>query len=431
MKKLILLIAVILTGMDLYPQIVIDQNDMPLAGDTLRVSQSLAAPEGYAKTAFDTTWNFAALEAMSQRVDTFVSVAATPAGYQLVFVLLGGANLAAPRNSLPLPGIPLTQGYDFFKKSSGSYSNLGMAYSVQGFPVPAKYDNPEKIYAFPMSPLSTWNSVSSFSLPVPGIAYYGSLVTRDNIVDGWGTLITPFGTFPVLRVKSTVITHDSIYIDSLQTGFTFDRNFTEYKWLGKSQGIPLLNIHEEGSLVNVSWRDIPRMSASPLAVSLGADTAVSKGTVVQLRAKTTGGMPPYRYFWNTLDSGSTLTAQILRDTSFTVIVLDGLMGMASATKKINLSYPPGMEEVGQVSLAIVPNPNDGRFTLSTPPSATPLKMILADMQGRTLWSQVFTSSRPVTRFDFPDLPEGLYLIRLNGDDYSAAGKLVINRGSNR
>lgn len=428
---MILIIALIYTGMGLRSQIVIDQNDMPAAGDTLRVSQSLTAPEGFAKTAFDTTWNFAALEAMSQRVDTFVSASATPAGYQLVFVLLGGANLAAPRNSLPVPGLPLTQGYDFFKKSSGSYSNLGMAYSVQGFPVPAKYDNPEKIYAFPMTPLSTWNSVSSFSLPVPGIAYYGTMVTRDNIVDGWGTLVTPFGTFPVLRVKSTVIAHDSIYIDSLQTGFTFNRNYMEYKWLGKSQGIPLLSIHEEGSVVNVSWRDIPRMSASPLAVTLGADTAVSKGTVLQLRAKVTGGTPPYRYFWSTLEADSTLTAQILSDTSFTVIVLDGLMGMATATKQITLSYPPGIQEVDQVSLAIMPNPNDGSFTVATPLPVKPLKLTLSDVQGRTLRSKVFTPSRVATRFDFPDLPEGMYLIRLDGDDYTALGKLIIRRDSNR
>lgn len=431
MKKLILLFALVCPACwNLFSQIVIDQHDMPKAGDTLRVSLSLTAPAGYAQTAFDTTWNFAALEAMSQRVDTFVSATATPAIYQLVFVLLGGANLASPRNSLPVPGMPLTQGYDFFKNNSTSYSNLGMAYSLQGIPVPAKYDTPEKIYAFPLEPLSTWNSVSSFALPVPGIAYYSTLVARDNIVDGWGTLITPYGTFPVLRVKSTVITHDSIYIDSLQTGLTFDRNFTEYKWLGKSQGIPLLNIHEEGSIITVTWRDIPRMSASPLAVSLGNDTAVSKGAIVQIPAVVTGGTPPYHYFWNTLDTGSVLTAQIWSDTSFTVIVIDGMMSIVSATKKFSLRYPPGVEEERESTLSVTPNPTGGSFTIGMPPATGTVRLTLTDFRGKLLRSMEIEPSGIPFKADFSDLPDGMYLLKLTGNRYNATAKVIIDKDSN-
>ena len=52
-------------GIPMFPQIVIDQTDMPGPGDTLRVSTTNVVPAGFENTAMDTSWNFAALEALS------------------------------------------------------------------------------------------------------------------------------------------------------------------------------------------------------------------------------------------------------------------------------------------------------------------------------------------------------------------------------
>ena len=71
-----------------------------------------------------------------------------------------------------------------------------------------------------------------------------------NHVDGWGTLITPYGTFSVLRQKSEVYEYDSIYIDSLGFGVPVTRNYTEYKWLAKGMKIPVLQVNDNfGGLV--------------------------------------------------------------------------------------------------------------------------------------------------------------------------------------
>ena len=284
----------------LFSQIIVNQTDMPTPGDTLRVSVAGVVPAGYAHAAMDTAWNFAAMEAASQKVDTFVNVSSTPAAYQFFFVLLGGANLAAPKGGLPIPGLPVSDGFTFFKNNSSAFSDLGYAYTIQGIPLPAKYDSPDKLYQFPLTPGLTWSSNASFSISIPGIATYSTQRIRSNVVDGWGSLTTPYGTFQTLRVKSTLAIHDSIYIDTLGIGFPINRNIIEYKWLAKGKGIPLLQIDEEGLLVTATYRDVYRLSAIPLVVSLGPDTTVQNGTTITLNATVTGGTPPYQILWSTL-----------------------------------------------------------------------------------------------------------------------------------
>ena len=194
----IIFISVFWLGLPLFSQIIINQSDMPVAGDTLRVSATNIAPYGYSQTGMDTIWDFTALEALSQRVDAFVSPTVTPWAYQFFF---GDANLASPRNGSPIPGLPVTQGFNFFKNSSTAYSELGAAYTVQSIPLPAKYDNPDKYYEFPMQPGLTWSSTASFSITVPNLVFFNTQRYRTNVVDGWGTLVTPYGSFPTLRVK--------------------------------------------------------------------------------------------------------------------------------------------------------------------------------------------------------------------------------------
>lgn len=424
-KKLMFFIMMMIMGFPTWSQVVIDNTDMPKPGDTLRVSQALSAPEGYIKTAFDTAWNFSMLEALSQRVDTFINATSAPAGYQLVFVLLGGANLASPRSDIPVPNLPLSQGFTFYKNDPTAYQELGSAYSLSGFPIPAKYDLPDKIYAFPLSPMQTWNSTSTFELPIPGFLYYRTILTRENVVDGSGSLTTPFGTFPALRVKSMVSTNDSIYIDSLQAGFTFTRNFTEYKWLGKGQGLPLLNVRKEGGLTSSTWRDIPRMSAEPLRVSVGNDTSVAKGTYLQITALASGGTPPYSFYWNTLESNPVITVQILGDTSFTVVVMDGLMNMAVATKKISIRYPPGMGEAEAGSLLITPNPNSGTFAISCDKLTRTAFMSLCTVYGAIVRSGIPVIPGQANLFDFSDIPDGLYIVKIDDGGRTCISKMLI------
>ncbi len=428
MKQIIIFIIGLLASMSsLFSQISVNQSDMPLVGDTLRVSLTNVVPAGFAKSAMDTSWNYSALEALSQRVDTFMSVTATPSAYQLFFVLMGGANLASPRGNSPIPGLPVTQGFTFYKNSSTSYSDLGSAYTVQQFPLPAKYDIPDKLYQFPMTPGLTWASTSSFSVDVPDLAYYSTQRIRSNIVDGWGNLTTPYGTFQTLRVKSTLIMHDSLYIDSLGTGFPFVRNIIEYKWLAKGKGIPVLQISAEGNMVTATYRDIYRMSAQPLTASLGADTAVPKGTVLTIHATVSGGTPPYQILWNTLDTGHTLTVNVQDIQTYSILVIDALQNFGMAQKIVSILYPPGIEETASVPLKVYPNPAGEKIHFTLPLTADYLPMEVISCLGQTVLTTTASQVAGEYQANLSSLPDGIYLILIHTKNQVYKARLQIVR----
>jgi hypothetical protein len=423
-KYLILALFIFFTSLFCHAQIVIDQGDMPVAGDTLRVSVTNLVPSGYQLTGLDTTWNFSALEALSQRVDTFLNVSVTPLEYQFFFVLQGGANLASPRSASFFPGIPVSEGFTFFKKSAGAYEDLGTAFKVEGFPFPAKYDIPDKQYAFPMNPGDSWASVASFGITIPGLIAYSTERNRSSVVDGWGTLITPFGSFQTLRVKSEILQHDSVYIDSLQTGFPFNRIITEYKWLGKNQGIPLLVVSEEGGFSTAVYRDIYRMSAQSLTVYLGNDTAVLKGQPVTLTAIVTGGTPPYQIWWNTLDSGSTLTVTVEETKTYSVIVIDAVQNFGFADIVVSVKYPPGMDEQGKQQLHVFPNPSGGLVTIQIPADRISGSMQVFTPQGSLMASVPVENEANRMTADLSFLAPGVYFLRISSDDQTFFGKFI-------
>lgn len=220
-------------------QITIDQSDMPSPGDTIRKSNALNIDlYDFTETGTDYTWDYSDLIPITQTIDTFVKVTETPIAYWPFFLL--SADMASPTAGSPIPQIPLKDIFTFYKKSTGSFSDLGYAANVFGIPLPFKFDNADILFKFPMNYGNVDSSQSGFEFGIPDLGYILVDKSRVNTVDGWGNLITPYGTYEVLRLKSEVHEFDSIYIDSLGFGIPINVNYTEYKWIAKSQKIPLL-----------------------------------------------------------------------------------------------------------------------------------------------------------------------------------------------
>ncbi len=223
-------------------QISIDDADMPYEDDTVRVSTGLNIDfMDYTETGEDHLWDFSQLIPISQRVDTFISPWSMPLVYKLFFGLT--SNLAVRgADNVPLPGFPITGIYNFYDNRSLNYRGIGIGMSVFGIPIPFKYDDPDIVYDFPMEYEDAWNSQAHFAQEIPLVGYLRMTKTHVDTVDGWGTLITPYGSFEVLRLKSEVNEIDSIYMDSLEIGIPIERDYTVYQWMGKGQKIPLLQI---------------------------------------------------------------------------------------------------------------------------------------------------------------------------------------------
>lgn len=329
-------------------QIIITSDNMPGQGDTIRVSQAsvpvfeMQNPE---LTGYDYTWDYSSLRPDSQEVLQFVSPTQTPILYQFTFTP-AVANLATPIEGFDFVDLQVTDAYAFYKNSSSEFVRAGYAATVMGLPLPMKYSQPEKIYTFPLSASSLPDSsLSEITVQYPSVAYFNQTRKRVNIVDGSGTLITPFGTFNTLRVKSVIYERDSLFLDSLQTGVPIIRNIIEYQWLNPDFIVPVLTITQEDGFSNtIQYPDSVR-NIVPLVVELGDDIDICNGESVTLTAQVSGGEPPYSFLWSTFDTTQSITVMPDLSTEYSVLVMDNTGNITSDAVYVNV-IPLDLIELG-------------------------------------------------------------------------------------
>ncbi len=275
MKRLKLISVFFLIPFFVFSQITINQSDMPQVGDTIRLSKTFdLGTINYTQTGNDYTWDFSSLFPLTQSVDTFVSVQETPWVYQIVFFL--SSNLAKPLQDFDLiPGFQVTDVYEFYKNSSSDFRLVGNGITLNSIPIPNKFEEPDIIFRFPLYAGNIDSSFSTYEFAIPGIGYLGGWKKRVNHADGWGTLITPYGTFETVRVKSDLIQYDSIFIDSLGIGFPVLRDYTEYKWLGNDFGLPLCTVTDDGIIPDVTYIDSVRNLFTGVVTKNIVDTKIN------------------------------------------------------------------------------------------------------------------------------------------------------------
>lgn len=267
-KYLLAIVVLFFTTYQLTAQISIVSNDMPSPNDIVHTSIGLNLNFiDYQETSENYIWNFSQLTPISQTADTFVGLMDVPLIYSIFF--FGSSNLVNEKsNNIPIPNFPITDSYTFFNNTDNYFGVAGEGFTLSGIPIPLKFGSPDKLYEFPLNFGNTSNSYARYSIGLPGVGHIEKEISRANIVDGWGTLITPYGTFEVLRLKSEVVEFDSIYIDSLGIGLPINREYTEYSWLGKGQKIPLLQISSGMGGLIVTYVDSVRLVPSDVANNL-------------------------------------------------------------------------------------------------------------------------------------------------------------------
>ena len=244
MKKVYTILMSVLFPLISIAQITITSADLPSAGDQIQFSQAaITTPVDLTLTGTSYVWDFSMLQHTSQDVDTFLSVLSTPIVYALVFGFnsnqaMRGVDLSA------VPQVPISDVYGFYNKSSNNYKQTGYGASITGITTPISFNNDDIIYDFPITFGNMDSSDSDYSIIIPGLATAIGSQHRVNVVDGWGDITTPYGTFNALRIVSTLTGEDSIYLDTLGFGFSAPRQLTrEYKWLATGQDIPILQIN--------------------------------------------------------------------------------------------------------------------------------------------------------------------------------------------
>lgn len=241
-----LLVSALLCICTAQAQITITESDMPVRGDKLRYSNATATGASFATDGgANMTWNYS-LTATSQGVDEykrptdvnpFFALSITnPAcyGYKIADSIPGIGLIAS--------GITINNLHTFFSIHSTPRCFAAEAFgaTISGFPLGSMYTKPDAWYHFPLE----YGDVDSTDFDLTfGAATFGSIQQkgyRKSIVDGWGTITTPYYTTPVncIRVRSEINEIDSVSISG--TTFGLPRTTIEYKYMTNVAHYPAL-----------------------------------------------------------------------------------------------------------------------------------------------------------------------------------------------
>lgn len=260
MKTIILSIFTLIFAINLHAQIILNTADLPVAGDvqiSVKVDsvQALALLPG--SSGPNVLWDFSNLlpccKDLQNSYDTLTWITPYNTPYSLSFP---NSNLAYKENCSKIHSHVTHKDEEFCNYIYCIKNNDGIL--LNGF-----YKNDVKIYdkmrfLFPLmqygdtlqqdARLIYYTSVDTIK-----VKYFQNI----SIADGWGTIITPLNTTDALRVYTTEIIYDSMYVNNIGSiQSTSDSNFY-YHWFTKNLGFPVLQI-VKGSLhqENIYYQDV-------------------------------------------------------------------------------------------------------------------------------------------------------------------------------
>lgn len=272
MKQPLLFAAFLFTGFTASAQITISNSDMVSPNDSVRVSYSGngTANIDHTLTGANYLWDFSALQPGAQEELRYPAPTAIP------FNFIATVSVVNPSpDSLPVIGAVPSNFADHYKNGSSGYRQVGLSFEyapLGNFSVPVIFSSNDYIYNFPLNYSDMDTSDGAYSFNIPNLLFFGQDIHRENNADGWGTLITPYGTFQTLRVVSQIQRIDTIGLDSVN-GFSIPRPLeVQYKWLANGMDIPVLEVDcqviaNNEVVTNVIYQDSLRDSVFQVGIA--------------------------------------------------------------------------------------------------------------------------------------------------------------------
>lgn len=130
----------------------------------------------------------------------------------------------------------------YYQMANGNYTQVGLSLTLSGFEVPIPFEDVDEVHPVPLTADATLESTAAYAVDIPENLHYSVDQTRESVVDGYGTLLLPDGTsHEVLRLRSTVLSDDSVYVTALGQGTAFQRETVTYSWLSDG-GMPWMEV---------------------------------------------------------------------------------------------------------------------------------------------------------------------------------------------
>jgi len=266
MKRIFILLAALAATAPTFAQITITSAEMPVAEDTLRysIANAFTTTIDLNDTGTGKVWDFSALAALSQSIDTYK----TPLEINPLYLFSISSSAVGERfGNLPIPAgtlpVTVTDIYTFFKTSSSAYNATDFAASISGFPTPVPYTTPDRWFSFPLTYMTNDSANYYLNFSIPSLGGIQQIGYRKSRVDAWGTIVTPFYTTPTacIRDRSEINEIDSVTFSGTTIGLP--RNMVEYKWMVNGSHYPALwvttTIIAGTEIVsNIKYKDVAR-----------------------------------------------------------------------------------------------------------------------------------------------------------------------------
>ncbi len=272
-QALLLLIILPFTS---FSQITLNNADFSDGGDVIWISTVTDNGIDYSTTGQNMTWDFSGMVSTGQAQKEYFTMSNASQLVQLLFGVFAASqyqatnfvnNDALPLNQIPAGVLPVTIGDVrlFSKNSNDSITSIGMTMTIDGTEVPFKSDTIETRYKFPLNFADMYSSRGYTEIDMNPISntIWRQYRQRSSIVDGWGSITTPYGTFNCLRIDHYIQETDSILIEAFGTATWIplaipDRH--EYEWIANGEKEPILRITTSivggnETVTNIEYRD--------------------------------------------------------------------------------------------------------------------------------------------------------------------------------
>jgi hypothetical protein len=143
-----------------------------------------------------------------------------------------------------LPGFEM-----FYQKTASDYLSYGFAYAnlQLGQMLIRACPSPMKSLQFPLAYGSRWTSKQTCAALL-GLQEVPATLQEENVVDGWGTIRLPAGTFPCLRIKAEIAEQS---VNPL-TGYSENSRTIGYTWITKG-AFTLAEIQSRANEINPNF----------------------------------------------------------------------------------------------------------------------------------------------------------------------------------
>ena len=409
----------IVFNLESYAQITVLQSDMPVIGDTIPRAIDTLTTETGGNGGANQTWDFSsAIPHIQQNTAITSNMAMTNDGIGFVYFDLNNANMIV-------------------KGAAGDLLDNGNIILLP-------FDPDLTLYQFPVDDGNTLSDTYTLDITTDGSVInplldsvrFKRVGTVVDTVDGWGTTITPTGSYNSLRIKRVDYRLDSIWtkLPFLPWSFLSATRDTvlSYSWLAKETRLALAELSFD-SLGNPNRLTYSLVPAVPIAQFIHMDAGGGTTSFTDQSTNT-----PTGWFWNFGD-GNTSTSQnpnyqyAADSTYYVCLTVTNLSGSDTYCDSVVVSGTIGISEIAfNQEVKLFPNPasDQMQLVLSNGFHNKKYQLKLYNSIGREVMDMQFLFSEKESKdINISRLPAGIYfyVLRNKNTQEQVSGKFVIMR----